>query len=547
MLSSEIKAELLLMIDNYDSFIYNVVQYVGEFYPDIKVFRNDAITLEEALAMAPAGIIISPGPGRPEDSKVSLDLIKNPAGIPVLGVCLGHQGIALAHGAEVIGAKTIMHGKSSVMKHTADGIFEGVSNPFSAIRYHSLVAKRENLPDVLEITAESDDGEIMGLKVKGKDIYGVQFHPESILTQEGKTILKNFVNIVQKKQQITQSERMTTRIKSILGQITERKNLTQEDAREMMEIIMRGHATPSQIGAYLMAIRMKGETADEIAGSVLAMMEVCLKVQTNMEPLVDTCGSGGDQSDTFNISTASAFVTAGAGCYVAKHGNRSITSMCGSSDVLAKLGVNIQCTPSEVVNCIEKGHIGFMFAPFYHPAMKYVMPTRREIGVRTLFNILGPVSNPAGVKHHVMGVFSKELLELVPEVFVKLGHKHSLVIHGEGGLDEATIEGKTFVREIKDGAISSWEIDPKEYDLDGKLSSLKVKTAEESSAIITSVLKGENRGDARKAVVLNAGLAIFIAKNIPLKQAIRQAEQSIDTGKALEAMENLIRLSNGKA
>ena len=538
---------MILVIDNYDSFIYNVVQYVGEFYPDIKVFRNDAITLEEALAMAPAGIIISPGPGRPEDSKVSLDLIKNPAGIPVLGVCLGHQGIALAHGAEVIGAKTIMHGKSSVMKHTADGIFEGVSNPFSAIRYHSLVAKRENLPDVLEITAESDDGEIMGLKVKGKDIYGVQFHPESILTQEGKTILKNFVNIVQKKQQITQSERMTTRIKSILGQITERKNLTQEDAREMMEIIMRGHATPSQIGAYLMAIRMKGETADEIAGSVLAMMEVCLKVQTNMEPLVDTCGSGGDQSDTFNISTASAFVTAGAGCYVAKHGNRSITSMCGSSDVLAKLGVNIQCTPSEVVNCIEKGHIGFMFAPFYHPAMKYVMPTRREIGVRTLFNILGPVSNPAGVKHHVMGVFSKELLELVPEVFVKLGHKHSLVIHGEGGLDEATIEGKTFVREIKDGAISSWEIDPKEYDLDGKLSSLKVKTAEESSAIITSVLKGENRGDARKAVVLNAGLAIFIAKNIPLKQAIRQAEQSIDTGKALEAMENLIRLSNGKA
>ena len=190
---------MILVIDNYDSFIYNVVQYVGEFYPDIKVFRNDAITLEEALAMAPAGIIISPGPGRPEDSKVSLDLIKNPAGIPVLGVCLGHQGIALAHGAEVIGAKTIMHGKSSVMKHTADGIFEGVSNPFSAIRYHSLVAKRENLPDVLEITAESDDGEIMGLKVKGKDIYGVQFHPESILTQEGKTILKNFVNIVQKR------------------------------------------------------------------------------------------------------------------------------------------------------------------------------------------------------------------------------------------------------------------------------------------------------------------------------------------------------------
>ena len=401
---------MILVIDNYDSFIYNIVQYVGEFYSDIKIFRNDKITLEDALALSPDGVIISPGPGRPEDSKVSMELIKNANDIPVLGVCLGHQGIASAYGGEVVGAKNILHGKSSVIHHNGKDIFDGVSSPLSAVRYHSLVAKRETLPEHLEITAESDDGEIMGLKVRGREIYGIQFHPESILTEQGKAIIRNFVNMVVKKKEIKQSDRISGRIKSAIRKAGENDGLSKDEAKEMMDYIMKGHATHSQIGAYLMGLMMKGETSEEIAGSAESMFGVCVKVISDKTPMVDIVGTGGDQSGTFNISTASSFVAAGAGVYVAKHGNRSVTSKSGAADVLERLGVNIQLSKEEAVKCLDRAHIAFLFAPLYHPAMKYVVPVRREIGVRTLFNILGPMVNPAAVRHQVMGVYSRELL-----------------------------------------------------------------------------------------------------------------------------------------
>jgi len=537
---------MILIIDNYDSFIYNIAQYVGEFYPEIKVFRNDKITLDRILSLNPAGIIISPGPGRPEDSKVSLDIIKNESDIPLLGVCLGHQGIAYGYEGEIIGAKNILHGKASIIHHNGKDIFEGLSNPISAIRYHSLVVKRETLPDTLEITAESDDGEIMGLKVKGKDIYGVQFHPESILTQEGKTIIKNFVNIVKKRQEIKHSDKVSSRIKEIITAVSNGEKLRREEAREMMDYIMQGKATPAQVAAYLVSLKIKGETPEEIVGSAESMFNSCVRVETNIYPIVDTCGSGGDKSCSFNISTASAFVVAGAGVAVAKHGNRSMTSKSGSADVLEKLGVNIQLGKEEVEECIREAGIGFIFAPLYHPAMKHVAPVRREIGIRTLFNILGPIVNPAGVKHHVMGVFSKELLELIPPVFNSMGHRHSLVIHGEDGMDEASIEGKTYVKEIYEGKIVDRTFDAREFGLSGKIQNLKVNSPEESAKIILDVLKGKEKGDARKAVVLNAGLAVYAAQDIPLDKAFKVAQESIDSGRAYATLEKLITISNRK-
>ncbi len=537
---------MILVIDNYDSFIYNIVQYVGEYYSDIRVFRNDKITLDEALALGPDGIIISPGPGRPEDSRVSMELIKNANDIPLLGVCLGHQGIAYAYGGEVVGAKNILHGKPSLIHHNGKDIFEGVSVPISGIRYHSLVAKKENLPAQLEVTAESDDGEIMGIKVKGKDIYGIQFHPESILTEEGKIIIKNFVNLVSKKTEIRQSDRITSRVKSMIRKAGEREGLSREEAKEMMDYIMKGHATHSQVGAYLMGLMMKGETSEEISGSAESMFGVCVKVDTDKTPVVDTCGSGGDQSGTFNISTASSFVVAGAGVYVAKHGNRSVTSKSGAADVLEKLGVNIQLSSLEAKKCLENAGIAFLFAPLYHPAMKYVIPVRREIGVRTLFNILGPIVNPAGVKHHVMGVYSKQLLELIPPVFAGMGHKHSIVLHGENGIDEASIEGRTFIREIKDGKISESVLEAHDYNLGGKLHNIKVDSPEKSAEIILNVLRGDEKGDPRKAVILNAGLAIYITRGESLEKSFRLAEESIDSGKGYKALQDLIYYSNDR-
>jgi anthranilate phosphoribosyltransferase len=276
------------------------------------------------------------------------------------------------------------------------------------------------------------------------------------------------------------------------------------------------------------------------------MFGVCVRVYTDKSPLVDTCGSGGDRSDTFNISTASSFVTAGSGIYVAKHGNRSVTSKSGAADVLEKLGVNIQLTSEEARKCLDRAGVAFLFAPLYHPAMKYVMPVRKEIGVRTLFNILGPIVNPAGVRHHVMGVYSMNLLDLIPPVFANLGHEHSMVLHGEIGIDEASIEGRTFIKEIRDGRITDNILDAKDYSLAGKLRNIRVDSPEESAEVILNVLKGKEKGDPRKAVILNAGLAIYIAKDIPIASAFSVAEQSIDSGKALKALQDLIFCSNNK-
>ncbi len=321
----------------------------------------------------------------------------------------------------------------------------------------------------------------------------------------------------------------------------------QQTGREGIETglqVWQGKATPAQISAYLVSLKIKGETSEEITGSAESMFNSCVRVETDIYPVVDTCGSGGDKSCSFNISTASAFVVAGAGIAVAKHGNRSMTSKSGSADVLEKLGVNIQLSKEEVEECINEAGIGFIFAPLYHPAMKHVAPVRREIGIRTLFNILGPIVNPAGVRHHVMGVFSKELLELIPPVFNAMGHKHSLVIHAEDGMDEATIEGRTYVREVYEGKIIDKVINAGDFGLSGKIQNLKVNSPEESAEIILNILKGKEKGDARKAVVLNAGLAVYATKQVSLEKAFQIAQESIDSGKAYTTLEKLISLSN---
>ncbi len=533
---------MILVIDNYDSFIYNIVQYIGEFYPDVRVFRNDKLTVEEALAMEPDGIVISPGPGRPEDGGISLDLIRKCGDIPLFGVCLGHQSITQAYGGDVVSATTIMHGKSSAMTHKGSGIFAGLTNPIKGIRYHSLVAKRETFPTSLEVTAESDDGEIMGLKVKEKDIYGIQFHPESILTEEGKKIIKNFVDIVLKKE----DQRIELRIKDIITRASEKQDLNQTQAEEMMRYIMNGKATQSQIGAYLMALKMKGESAEEIAGSAKAMFEVASHVHNELPLLSDTCGTGGDHSGTFNISTATAFVAAGAGIPIAKHGNRSITSNSGSADVLEELGIDIQLTQQDSEDLLRSTGFTFMFAPLYHPAMKNVMPVRRQLGVRTIFNILGPIVNPAGVKHHVMGVFKPELLPLIADVFLRLGHEHSLVVHGYNGLDEASINGPSQAKEIRNNKITDLVIDPASLGLSGDIENLKVSNAQESAAMILAILQGQEKGDPRKAVVLNAALVLYVTQNISLEEAVQKAEESIDSGAALQVLNN-VRKYAGRA
>src|SRR5687768_6675239 len=454
---------MLVLIDNYDSFTYNLVQYFGELGADIKVFRNDQVTMNQLIALNPSHLVISPGPGEPiKDDGISADAIKHFTGkIPVLGVCLGHQSLGAVFGGKVDRAQRLMHGKTSKVTHNGQGIFKGVPSPFEAMRYHSLVVY-DPIPAELEVTAITPEEEIMGLKHREHQTYGVQFHPESILTEHGKQILKNFLDLNPAPVKGEQSM-----LKPFIAKAINRTDLADTEAEEAMNIIMTGQATPAQIGAYLVALRMKGETISEITGSVRAMRDNAVKVQLKEtgEPVYDIVGTGGDGAHTFNISTAAAFVLAGTGRRVAKHGNRAASSHCGSADVLSALGVSLDLTPEQIAQAIEQIGIGFMFAAKFHPAMKHAIGPRKEIGQRTIFNILGPLTNPAGANIQLTGVFSPDLTEPLAHVLNELGSRAALVIYGAGGTDELNTCGPNRVSHLKDGRVNTYELNPSELGL----------------------------------------------------------------------------------
>jgi anthranilate phosphoribosyltransferase len=333
-------------------------------------------------------------------------------------------------------------------------------------------------------------------------------------------------------------------IKEAIKEVIELKDLKQQNTYEVALEIMNGVSTDAQIGALLTALRIKGETVDEITGFVRAMREKVTPIRCDSQYLIDTCGTGGDRAGTFNISTISAFIAAGAGCRVAKHGNRSVSSKCGSADLLEKMGVKIEVAPEIMVRCIDKAGIGFLFAPLLHKAMKYAIGPRREIGVRTIFNILGPLTNPAGAQRQLLGVFNKDLTHLIADVLKILGSVHCLVVHGEDGLDEITITGRTFVSELHNDEIKDYTIMPEDFGIKrASLDNITVNNVEENTAIAFEILK-KTPGVKRDIALLNAGAAIYVAGKVPtLKQGIDQAKESIDSGRALEKFQRLSELT----
>jgi len=332
-------------------------------------------------------------------------------------------------------------------------------------------------------------------------------------------------------------------IKEAIDTLVSGNSLSMEQAAEVMKEIMDGEATPAQFGAFVTALRLKGETVQEIAGMARAMRDKATPVAVS-GPVVDTCGTGGDASQTFNISTTAAFVVTGAGAKVAKHGNRGMSSGCGSADVLDALGVKIDLGAKEVERCLEEVGIGFMFAPIFHPAMKYATVPRREIGIRTVFNILGPLTNPAGAQAQLLGVADGSLTMKMAEVLGLLGCRHALVVHGEDGLDEITLGGQTTVCELMEDEIIRYSIAPEEFGFPRtSLESLRGGPPQESAAIIRRVLGGE-KGPQRDIVLINAAAALVagdLAEN--LERGVRIAAESIDSGRALEKLEGLIVLS----
>lgn len=334
-------------------------------------------------------------------------------------------------------------------------------------------------------------------------------------------------------------------IQAALKQVIESKSLTESEMADVMRQIMTGEATQAQIGGFLIALRMKGETIDEIAGAARVMRELATPVSVTDEYLVDTCGTGGDGANTFNISTTSAFVVAAAGGHVAKHGNRSVSSSSGSADVLEAAGVKLSMTPEQVARCVDTLGVGFMFAPAHHGAMKHAIGPRKEMAVRTIFNVLGPLTNPAGAKRQVIGVFDKAWLRPLAEVLQRLGSEHVMIVHAEDGLDEISIASATHVAELKAGEITEYQITPEQFDMErSDLSHVAASSVEESLAMMKSVLDKQD-GPAADIVTLNAGAAIYVSGLAnSLEQGIAQAQDAIGSGLALAKLNELVQTSS---
>ena len=328
------------------------------------------------------------------------------------------------------------------------------------------------------------------------------------------------------------------------------RDLSHADMLSLMQQVMSGELTPAQIAGFIIALKVKGESIDEITAAATVMRQLSTKVEiVDNTHLIDTCGTGGDGIQTFNVSTCAAFVAAAAGAKVAKHGGRSVSSTCGSADVLEALGVNVNLTPEQVANCVDEIGIGFMFAPNHHSAMKHAAPVRRELGVRTIFNLLGPLTNPANAKRQVMGVFSKDLTLKLAKVLQNMGAEHVLVVHGADGLDEISFTGDTFIAELKDGKVTEYTVNPTQFGLKiHALKSIRVENAAQSKAMILDVLDGKasvgTQSAAREIVLLNAGAAIYVAGLQPsIHAGIEHAAQVIDNGLAKQKLDELVRLS----
>lgn len=338
-------------------------------------------------------------------------------------------------------------------------------------------------------------------------------------------------------------------LKTYIAKLLEGNDLTASEAEAAMAVIMSGEATPAQIGGYLVALRMKGETVDEITGSARAMRAQASPMPQlpNGKPLLDTAGTGGDGSHSFNISTAAAFVIAGCGQMVAKHGNRAASSACGSADVLEELGVKIDLAPGQVADCIHKVGIGFLFAPRFHPAMKHAIGPRQQLGQRTIFNILGPLTNPAGATHQLIGVYDPDLTAPLAEVLRALGGTAALVVHGHGGLDELSSNGPNKVSHLQQGRVTTFELDPAELGLrPANQSELRGGDPMRNAGILRALLAGEDQGPRRDVVLLNAAAALA-TEDGDIESALAVARESLDGGAALEKLEELTVFSQSVA
>ena len=530
---------MILVIDNYDSFTFNVVQALACATTDtITVVRNDEYTVEELAAMNPTQLIVSPGPGNPSTAGISKDAILYFAGkIPILGICLGHQSIAEAFGANIVQAKYIRHGIVEDINLDGKGIFRTIGKQAKFTRYHSLVIDESTLPEEFEVTARAQDGDIMGIRHKTLPIEGIQFHPESISSQYCQQLFKAFLKY----------RRENFPVNSILSQLCEKKDLTEEQAEQFMEYLTDGDLDERQTAAILTAIAVKGPAASEFAGCARILCKKKTPLPIDGGHLAEIVGTGGDGKGSFNISSMSAITAASLGVPMAKHGNRAVSSKSGAADFFEGLGIKIDNTPENTAKLIQQSNFGFLMAPIYHSAMRFAAPVRKSLGIKTLMNVVGPLSNPAGAAYEVLGVYEESLLEPVAKAAKSLGAKRVMVICSQDGYDEISPCAKTNAVLIdENGTKTNFVINPQVFGItDVNEEELNGGSGEDNAKLALDVLSGKGRKTIKEAVSLNTAAVLYItgrAKNLKIGYAM--AKKALEDGTVLAKIEQLRQLSN---
>jgi len=547
---------MILMIDNYDSFVFNVEQYLKEMTDDeVITVRNDAITIDDIKKMNPSKIIFSPGPKHPKDSGICLEILNNTdelGNIPILGICLGHQAIGMNFGGEIKRLENPLHGKTSEITVLSENsvLFKNLPKKFKVMRYHSLYV--DDIPENLEVTAKSEDGVAMAVEHKSKNIFGIQFHPESIFTEYGKNMIRNFLNIeVSKTLQNNENSKNTNEkgnfidMNKYLKKLQENIALTDTDFREICKIIDSKNYDIVQLGALLVLISEKSLYPESLTAFVKNILEYSTTFEDDSD-MIDVCGTGGDGFKTINISTAVAFILGAMGVNVAKHGNRAISSKSGSSDVLDKLGVPLE---NSLANQIEKLHVknlAFFHAPFFHKLVGEVREVRSRLGIRTVFNILGPLLHPnTKLKYQLVGLYHEPVHRLYAETLQLLGRKHALAVRGNDGLDEITICDDTKIIEVKGEQILEYTVSPESFGFKRAFhSEIEGGTPEENAEILVKILKGAEKSAKFDIVVLNAMFALYTADVVdhPAK-AKDMVLEAIESGKVYEFYKNYVKIT----
>jgi len=544
---------MILLIDNYDSFVFNVEQYLRELTnEEVKTVRNDAITLEKIKILNPSRIVLSPGPKHPKDSGICLEILKNIENTPILGICLGHQAFGLVFGGKIEKLEIPLHGKTSEITVTGKNsiLFKDMPEKFNVMRYHSLYVSEENLPEELTVTAKSDDGIIMALEHKTKDIYGIQFHPESFFTEYGKNIIKNFISNTKKETlqsndkntEETERKKADEVFKKYLKKLQDNIPLADNDFKEICEVINSKNYNIVQLGALLVLISEKSLYPESLTAFVKNILEYSVTFSDDT-PMIDLCGTGGDGLKTINISTTVAFIVAAMGVKVAKHGNKSVTSKSGSSDVIDKLGLTMEKSIITQLNKLENSNLAFFHAPFFHKLVGEVREVRQRLGIRTVFNVLGPLLHPnRKLKYQLVGLYHEPVHRLYAETLQLLGREHALVVRGNDGLDEISICDETKIVEVKGDKILEYTVSPETFGFRRAFhADIEGGTPEENAEILVRTLKGEENSPKSDIVILNAMFALYAADFVKHPaEAKPLILEAINSGKVYDFYKNYI-------